>query len=233
MIPRLWAAGFAASRGDAVAFSTGHCIVGAGWARALLAALDAGATGAGGAIALGRDAGVVDRAVYYLRYSAFMPPAPRGQVAEIAGDNAAYDRSELERQSGSFADGFWEVEFHRRARAAGGHFVSVPEATAEIGRSFTFGTILRHRYLHGMRCGEDRARAHGLSRWRSVAAAPVVPFLLVARILRRTRRWQDRLRVISALPVLLTLATSWSIGEGRGGWSVHRSGPLTPLPKRG
>lgn len=226
LVPHLWAEGFRASRGAVVAFSTAHCIVGPEWARSLLDALDGGATGAGGALRLAAGAGPPDWAVYFLRYSAFMPPAPRGPVAEIPGDNAAYLRSALERYDASMADGFWEVEFHRHVRATGGVLVSVPEATVGFGTSFSFRTIFRQRFQHGWRCGADRVRAGGTTRLRGVAAVPLVPLLLSARILRRTTGWTDRMRALVALPWILTLAMAWAAGEGRGAWSERRDQPL-------
>src|SRR5205814_4082254 len=102
-----------------VAFTTGHCIVDRDWAQAMLGAIAGGAAGVAGALSLADDAGPVDWALFYLRYSAFLG---RGESApevahEIPGDNAAYSRDALARHAASFAQGFWEVDFHRRLRA--------------------------------------------------------------------------------------------------------------------
>jgi hypothetical protein len=216
LAPELWAAGYRASRGGVVAFTTGHMMVGDSWARALLDRLSAGFTGAGGAIQLGPGAGIVDWAVHYLRYSAFLPPPPAGEVMEIPGDNASYIRNSLDAHAATFSAGFWEVDFHRRIRAQGGRLAFAPEATASFGPSFSFGTILRHRFRHGRHFGAYRRRTAGV-RWRSVAGAPAVPGLLLARIARRVAgRAGDRWRACAAAPLLLVLGIAWAGGEAVG-----------------
>jgi GT2 family glycosyltransferase len=220
LVPVLWAEGFRVSSGGVVAFTTGHCVVGPAWARSLLEAIDQGAAGAGGALALnGDDSGPVDWAVYFLRYSAFMPPQPAGDIDEIPGDNAAYARVVLERHAESLADGFWEVDFHRRVHADGEHLVMVPEATATFGRSFSFRTILRHRFLHGRHYGWYRAQYGLAPGWRGILAGPLVPLVLTARILRRVaERPMEWRRALASLPILLPLAGSWALGEMTGAW---------------
>ena len=106
LIPTMWSAGFTVSKGDNVAFTTGHFVVSLEWAGALQKAIADGAVGAGGPIALRPGAGLVGRAVYFLRYSAFMPPLLQGYRDEIAGDNAAYSRTALSRHSDTFVNGF-------------------------------------------------------------------------------------------------------------------------------
>jgi len=91
LTPVLWAEGFRRSSGRIVAFTTGHCLVSSTWAKALVDALDVGATGAGGPLVIGPCARPLDWAVFCLRYAAFMPETiGSGPVdREIAGDNAA------------------------------------------------------------------------------------------------------------------------------------------------
>lgn len=222
LVPELWGLGLAAARGEAVAFTTGHCVVPSGWAHALLGALARGATGAGGALRLATGTGPVDWAVYLLRYSAFLPPLPDGEVAELPGENAAYQRSALLRHAVGLGEGFWEVEFHRRIRAEGGRLVGVPEATVDLGPSFSFASFFRQRFQHGAHFGEYRVSTAGAPRWRGVVAAPLVPFLLSARILRRVApRSELRTRALLALPLLLPLACAWAAGEA---WGALRAG---------
>jgi len=223
LVPELWAMGFRHSRGEIVAFCNAHCVVPLGWGPALLRAIESGATGAGGALELEHDTGIVDWAVYLLRYSAFMPPPPAGAVAEIPGDNAAYARGTLERHADCLAEGFWEVDLHRRIRADGGRLVFAPEATVAFGRSSPLRVILRHRYLHGRHFGAYRVTTSGLGPLRLLLAAPLVPVILATRILRRVAGrpalWS---RALLALPVLLGLATAWAAGEALGAWRAAR-----------
>src|SRR5215208_437467 len=73
LAPQLWAEGYRASIGRMVAFTTGHCLVSPAWANALIEALDAGATGAGGPLVIAKGTNALDWAVFYLRYSAVLP----------------------------------------------------------------------------------------------------------------------------------------------------------------
>lgn len=230
LVPELWAEGFRVSKGTVVAFFTGHTFAGPAWARALLQGIDAGFTGVGGALALAAGTGVVDWAVYLLRYSAFLPPAPTGVVPEIPGDNAAYERTALERHRGSFAAGFWEVEFHRRIRAEGARLTFAADATVEFGPSFAFGTIFRHRFHHGRRFGEYRVTAESVPPVRVMAAAPLVPVALAARVLRRVRSRPGLFtRAVVALPLLLVLGAAWAAGEGWGAWRARRGAAPQPV----
>lgn len=217
LVPRLWSAGLRLARGRVVAFTIGHVSVTPTWARALVNGL-VNASGAGGPLVLADDARIVDWAVFYLRYSAFLPSQLEdGPVAgEIAGDNAAYTRAALDRHAASLADGFWEVEFHRRLRADGGSLGATTLATATFIRSAPFWCIARHRYAHGRHFGASRV-AHGSSALRIVGAAPLVPLVLAWRAARRALREREhRRRFLLAMPLFLALAAAWAAGEAHG-----------------
>lgn len=226
LVPVLWSTGYFVATGDVVAFSTAHCVVGPRWARSLLAAVRGGAAGAGGALALeGRRSGIVDWAVYFLRFSAFMPPVDDGPAHEIPGDNAAYSRKDLALHEASFSHGFWEVDFHRRIRTENKMLVMVSDATAKIARGYRFRTILRHRYLHGQSSGAYRARFGGVPAWRALLVTPLVPMVLAIRILRRVaERRGDLLRAVASLPALLPLGCAWAVGEAKGALRASKAG---------
>ncbi len=219
LTPRLWSEGYRHARGRVVAFTTGHCLVGPAWGRAMLSALDDGATGAGGPLRLAREARPLDWAVFFLRYSKFTPEQMGSgpTSGEIAGDNAAYRREALDRHAATLADGFWEIDFHRLVRADGGSLVVVPDAAAEFGRSFPLRTILSHRFAHGSQLGASRVRGGARRWWQIVLAAPLVPCVLAGRAASRLgRSSRDRLRFVASLPWFLLLASSWALGEAAG-----------------
>ena len=219
LTPVLWSTGIASARGSRIATTTGHCVVSAAWARELIAALDTGAAGAGGPIVLRSGASLVDRAIYFLRYSAFLPNAGEqiARVSEIAGDNAMYDRSIFDEHPSALNEGFWEVELHNTLRAKGNYLVMVQRAVAEFGDSFPLGMISRHRFAHGRRYGEWRVRQRMSSTWKVALAAPAVPFVLLQRIGRRVMRsGSNRVGFILASPVMFWLAACWAIGEAAG-----------------
>lgn len=232
LAPLLWAAGLEQATGRAVAFSTGHCLVSPGWARALLRAIDEGATGVGGPLVIGQRTTPLDWAVFYLRYAAFMPQAMgAGRTdREVAGDNAAYRREALDRHAATFATGVWEVDFHRLVRADGGWLSVAPDAIVEFARSFSPGTILRQRFAHGRHSGARRVHGRIRSAWQVVLAAPVVPFILAARAATHAAKGPSPWRLAVALPWFLALATAWAAGEAFGAWGAG-SGPSPPEPR--
>jgi glycosyltransferase involved in cell wall biosynthesis len=217
--PVLWAEGYRRSRGRVVALTTGHCLASPGWATALLAAIDEGAAGAGGPLAIAAGTRPLDWAVYYLRYSAFTPRAiGRGRIAgEIAGDNAAYRRASLEPHAATFARGFWELDVHKLLRADGGWIAAAPDAIMEFGRSFPPRVILAHRYAHGRQFGAARAAGGSRQPRQIVAAAPLVPLVLWMRACGRTIRTGPSMwRFAVATPWFLILASAWALGEASG-----------------
>jgi glycosyltransferase involved in cell wall biosynthesis len=219
LTPILWSTGIAAARGSHIATTTGHCAVPPAWARELMAALDSAAAGAGGPIRLRSEASLVDQAVYFLRYSAFLPNAESAvaKVPEIAGDNAMYARSVFDENPSALTRGFWEVEIHSALRETGSFLLMVPRASIEFGDSFPLGLITRHRFLHGKHYGAWRVSRHLASVLRVVVAAPVVPLVLLFRIARRVlRNGSHRLGFALASPIILWLAAAWAAGEAVG-----------------
>jgi hypothetical protein len=212
LAPHLWSRGFAESQGGAVAFTTAHFVVPSTWIADLNAALESGSAGAGGTFSLDEHASLLDKAIYYLRYSAFLPGAYRsgGEVSEIAADNSIYRRKTLEGASASLANGFWEAELHHQLRATGGRLMIVPRATIAFAKSFPATVMARHRFEHGKHFGRWRVST-GASPVRIALLAPLVPFALLARASRRAREAEgDSLRVASCFPIFLWLAACWA-----------------------
>lgn len=220
LVPDLWAEGIRRSRGRWVALTTGHCTVPPGWAAALTDALREGAAGAGAGLRTNPDVGVTDRAVFHLRYGAFLDLTRGGRrpVDDLPGDNVAYVGDELRRfLEARPGRGFWEIEYHAEVRDRGGRLVAVPEATAGFGPAFPFGTILHHRFVHGRHHGGWRVREDGQPRWRVLLPAPLVPFVLLGRAARRSLGHPEHRRslIVGAAP-FLALSAAWAAGEAVG-----------------
>lgn len=211
LTPRLWSEGIALSAGRIVALLTAHCEVSREWASALVAEISSGAAAAGGPIEMMNDASILDSAIYFLRYSAYMARPGEG---DIAGDNAAYLVATIP-SNWSREKGFWERDVNRALVESGQSIAWAPSARVAFGRSFTFASICRHRFEHARIFGAGRAAGEG--RARVIVASPLVPFVLAVRAARRViaaRRY--RLRFIASLPALLAMATCWAAGEAFG-----------------
>jgi glycosyl transferase family 2 len=219
LTPNLWSEGLANSHGRAVAFTTGHHVVPENWVDELCAGLESGAAAAGGPVSLAEGSTLLDAAVYFLRYSAFMPGKTTDphETDEIAGDNSIYRREVIDRHASALHDGFWEVELHHLLRADGERLLMIPRAMVAFGQSFPLASISRHRFAHGKHFGRWRASQPAQSRLRILLPAPLVPFVLVARAARRVKRADGNLALFTLCsPIVLWLAACWALGEAIG-----------------
>ena len=219
LVPELWGAGLHAARGAVVAFSIDQCVVAEGWGETALAGIAAGDAGVGGPISLAPDASRTARAIYYLRYTAFLPltGGVTRRAGEIAGDNAAYSRSVLLRYPHAFHHGFWEVEAHHLMRADGATLSLLAGMTATFGGSPSLITFIGQRFAHGAHFGAWRVAAGGRRPWQVVVGAPFVPVILLLRKSATLRRMPGGLgKLASAVVPFLTLAAAWASGEAAG-----------------
>jgi hypothetical protein len=217
LVPALWARGLESSRSRFVAFSIGQCRVSGQWADEMIAAMRPEVGGAGGAFALAPGSRPSVAGWFLLRYSNYLEERWRvGPVAgEIAGDNATYRRSDLI-AAGTPAGAFWEIEVHRQLRRNGLSLVAVGGATAVVTDAPAPARVLRERFQHGRHFGASRVTSAAM-RVRLLAAAPLVPAVLVVRIARRVWPLQAYRRVfLRALPWLSLFAAAWALGEAAG-----------------
>lgn len=216
LVPLLWSDGIARARGEEIALLTPHCTVDPRWATALISALDGGAAGAGGPLALSADASRSDAAIYFSRYSAFIPSRFSGvsRVGDVAGDNAMYSGASLRDHLSLFSNGFWEIEFHEKLHAEGKYLVMVADAPVTFGRASSLDTVCRQRVLHGRHFGEWRIRRRRSDAFRLILGGPFVPLVLFTRIAKRVWKFKEyRERFIAAWPLVLKLTGKWSLGE--------------------
>jgi hypothetical protein len=227
LTPVMWGEGVRMARGRLVAFTTDQLRVSPGWARSLLVAASEGVAGVAGPIDLGPKTGATTAAAYFLRFSAFARERwPKAAPArDIPGDNAAYLREAVMRHADLLHDGFWEVEFHRRFEREGLALRMTPDARATFVGPVSFGGMFRQRFRHGMEFGISRVQRHGESRAKLLVSAPLVPFVLLARIGKRAAAVpRTRGRFLAALIPLGVLAGSWAAGEAAGALRSGASG---------
>lgn len=223
LVPEHWRDGIDRASGDIVALTIAQMIPAPDWI-ATIRRLHEEHDVVGGAIEPGRGLRLVDWAEYFCRYARDMPPfEPSGNV-ELAGDNAAYKRPLLESIAETYRQGFWEPVSHRRLAADGITLWHDPSLIVRQGRSAGFGAFVRQRLLHGRRYGHQRG-AH-FSRARNligVIAAPLVPVLMTARVLRQVfGKGRYRGRSLLALPVIVAYNAVWAYAEARGHADVLR-----------
>jgi glycosyltransferase involved in cell wall biosynthesis len=220
LVPHLWGVGIKQATAPLIAITTAHCIPTANWISSILATADSENTAAGwgGAILPPGDLSLRDWAVYFTRYSAFMPPISAGTVAEIAGDNAVYRKAALDNYWQNSAQGFWETLFHHELRQHGETLYLSPAIEVRLGETENSWHFCQSRFRHGYHYGSTRPETPWLTRLIRICAAPVLMPFLVLRIGRRiVQHRPDWLPIyIFSLPWLVSFLSAWSLGEVKG-----------------
>ena len=184
LVPELWRDGIEAATGDIVALTISPMEPAPDWIASIRSQL-ADHEVVGGAIEPGRRLRLADWAEYFCRYAREMRPFSAATAGDVAGDNAAYRRALLEQLRDEYRDGFWENVFHRRLHREGIALWRSPAVVVYQGRSAGAAAFVRQRLSHGRLYGHQRGRSFSRARNAvGVLAAPLVPFLMTARVLQ-------------------------------------------------
>jgi glycosyltransferase involved in cell wall biosynthesis len=214
----LRSAGIEAAHGDIIALAEGHTTFAPGWLSALLDAHAKGHEIVGGPVDNGLTKTIGDWALYCSEYVAFMPPLPQGPAAVLSGVNVSYRRALLQSCHAVWEKAFYETDVHDEL-VARGH--KMHRASAAIAYShLRMGLIegMGHLFRGGRKFGGHRrgmSTALGLLKW--VITLPLVPVVLVARIMRHmVRRPSKMFIVVLGIPRIVLLISAWSLGEALG-----------------
>jgi hypothetical protein len=217
LVPELWREGVDEATADIVALTISPMVPAPDWIESIRAehrAYDA----VGGAIDPGRGLRPSDWAEYFCRYAREMRPFASRRSGDLAGDNAAYKRTLLERWRDDYRDGFWEPEFHRRLEAEGIPLWHTSSVVVFQGRSSGAAAFILQRLKHGWKYGHQRgARFSRMRNLMGVIGAPAVPFVMTARVLREVFvRGRYRVRAVSVLPLIFGFELVWAAAEAAG-----------------
>lgn len=219
LAPELWRDGLLRASTPLIAFSTAQMQPREGWRTAMLDALRrTDSAGVGGPISPGASLSNLDRALYLLRYANYLPPVLDSNSFDPPGDNAIYRLDRLARLDDAWRDGFWEVDVHRQLRKRGQTLASAPDAVVDFLGGGTFAPSLSHRLMHARHYGAGRTSGRSIaSRMMRSASAPMVPPLLLSRIMGNLRRRGEPIAPwLPAMPYLAVLLAAWSAGEATG-----------------
>lgn len=183
-IPALRQRGVDAAAGEYVAVIEEHCAAQGDWLAAGLAAHARDDYAAvGGALTDSDYDRVADWVVYFIEYHGALPPAPDGETTELNDANIVYRREALTAHAGLLGEGYWPMTLHPTLIAEGRKFLSAPAMVVRHCGPFPFGYYLRQRFLFSRAFAGVRARKQGpAKRLAYVLGAPLVPFVLLARI---------------------------------------------------
>jgi Glycosyl transferase family 2 len=226
LVPHLWGVGIKQTKAPIIAITTAQCIPSAQWITNILAtaASEPTAAGWGGVILPPSKLSLRDWALYFTRYSAFMPPMVAGVSPEIAGDNAVYHKAALDRCWRQSEQGFWETLFHHELHQQGENLYLAPTIEVRLGETENPWHFCQARFRHGYHYGSTRPQTSGMVRLLRILAAPfLMPFLILRIGLRIAKKRHDWILIyVLTLPWLTLFLSSWSLGEVMG-YFGHRS----------
>ena len=216
-IPELRAIGMKEARGDIIAITEDHCVAEPHWYERMLRAHAEHYGAIGGAVE--NDAsitGIIDWAVYFCEYSAFLNPVPTGETNDIPGNNTSYRREFLEHIRDMLdAGNFWEGFLNGRLMEKGIKVYSFPEIIVYHKKVFGFRYFLSQRYHYGR--SYAGMRVENAPFWKKLAYAgfcPLLPALLIGRIGYRVLVKKRYLgKFFASFPFLVIFSLAWAWGE--------------------
>jgi glycosyltransferase involved in cell wall biosynthesis len=214
-IPDLRRIGVENARGEIVAILEEHCVASPEWLKTMAASFDRGTTAIGGSVLDQNYKRLRDWVTYFVEYNAYMPPVPRGNVADLPGNNVAFRKDVLLKYLGQLKEGYWEAFLYSRLAAEKAVLKSVPEMAVYHCGPFDYGYYLGQRYLFSRAYAGARRNVMPVSRRILYALlSPALPALLLARISARV--WQKKHRVgryVQALPLIVPATIVYIFGE--------------------
>ena len=229
-IPAMRRVGVEAARAPYVAIIEEHCSAAPDWLAKALAALESGPYGAAGGPIVDYDYGRLrDWVVYFLEYHGALPPAPQGETTNLNDANIAYPRQVLVEHLDLLNDGYWPMTLHPTLLGKGVKMLSAPDMIVHHRGPFNFGYYLGQRFLFSRAYAGVRANTQPATRrFAYIVLAPLVPFMMLARIssivLRKGRRIPQFLATLPLLTVALVVMVA-------GEWLGCVAGPGDALAK--
>jgi Glycosyl transferase family 2 len=216
-IPHMRFLGVERARAQIVAIVEDHGEVSRGWASAVLRAHQGRWGAVGGPVENGRE-GLVNWAVFFCEYSAYMGPLPEGESTDLPGNNIAYKRPHLMRHAKVLAEGKWESWINDRLRADGVPLAVANDMVVRHIKPFRLGQFLIQRFhfsrsYAGMRRSEQSVARRLFFGFGSLAL-PALLLMRIARQIVRKRRYRGKFA--ASVPLLLLFLSVGALGEMTG-----------------
>jgi hypothetical protein len=144
-----------------------------------------------------------------------MPPIAEGPSESLTDCNVTYKRDALEKIATVWMAEFHEPEVHAALRQCGETLWLSPALLTYQQRDIVLRPAIRERYEFGRLYGGLRvAHLSGFRRLALIAATPLLPLVMVARVLQGVIGKRRHIGVsLAAMPYLILFAAVWSWGE--------------------
>jgi|688.fasta_scaffold298663_2 hypothetical protein len=219
LIPQLWGLGMSNAVAPIVAITNAQCIPEPDWLLSIKKLFDStDACGVGGPIHPPIKGSALDWAIYFSRFTAFMPPVQNGAIRELPGDNVAYTKIGLDEFWKNRDTGFWETLFHHELREHNQSLYMSSEVRVHLAHTEGAEDFWGVRMKHGRHYGSTRPNTSEAARVMRILSAPILVPYLVGRMGVRvlSKRKDFLLPYLKALPWLVVFTIAWSIGEIQG-----------------
>ncbi len=218
-LEKLLSAGIACSNGEIIAVTNSSCVVADNWIQSILRAHDTEKSLViGGAVEMSENGKLTDWAAYFCDYAEFMPPAPRGIAAVVAGNNFSVKRAALQRGTEFVAPEFWKTLWCRRLQSEGIELFSEPAIRIGWRKSYQLDLFLIRRFdqgrsFAGMRFAEQTFSKRIFYSIGSIFLPVVFLYRIAAPVFRRKLFVG---KFILSLPIIVLAVVFWSVGEAFG-----------------
>lgn len=215
-IPALRRIGAETAQGNVIAIIEEHCLAAPDWLERALEAFNSSDCGvAGGPVLDHSYKRLRDWVVYFCEYNNYLPPWNAGEAHDLGSANIAYSRALLMKYKDLLSAGYWEAVLHPRLAADGVKFHAAPSMAVYHRGPFDFMYYLGQRYWFSRAFAGARSGSMPLTRKLAyIAASPLVPFLLWARMARRVLSKQCHVgRFAQALPLFIPVLIIYVAGE--------------------
>jgi hypothetical protein len=223
LVDRRRAAGLAAAQGNLIAIVEDRGVPRPDWAStACRLHREHPGQVIGGAIENGRDT-TLSWAVYLCDFARYQRPFAAGPRRYVSDVNVVYKRQAIEDTREIWRARFHEPWVHAALERNGQTLFLSPDLVVDQVRDdLGLGGLIRERLAWGRLFGALRARhASRLRRLAWVVSSPVVPAVLLARILRGRRAKPPAAgRMLTVVPATILLLAAWAAGEAMGSVSA-------------
>ena len=232
---QLRAIGAHRAAGRLLAVTEDHCLPDPDWGQSIVEAHNAPPVAIGGIVKKQGPDSSLNWAVYFLDYLRYMPPVEEHETHELTDLNVSYKMSALREIADVWDREFHEPEVHAALEGKGGRLLLSPSIGVHQRRRLSIGHALWDRYAFGRLFGSTRAASlSGAKRTFYALLAPVLPVLLVVRLLRHILdKKRHRREFFLALPHIALLAAAWAWGECIGYVTGRSETSLTPQSDTG
>jgi hypothetical protein len=215
---RRTAAGLRIAKGKIVALLEDYGIPTPNWCGQVIEAHKLPYSVIGGAVEHSNH-NLLNWAIYLLDFGRYQLPFPEGPAEYLTDVNLSYKRQALENVRSLWEKRYNEMQVNWALTQNGVTLWKRPQIIVHQDRGqLTWKKAIPERFYWGKIFGQVRAQCMvSKQRMLHIAAMPVMPLLLVWRIIKKGLTGKrNRMNIIRTVPSMLLLALVWCIGETSG-----------------